>query len=167
MFNSWKCLDSYSLLSMVLSMTIRILLLVNLFNSSACFQGINKLTYEEPSAHNATGNLPKIENVITGEVLAGYYSDVQYTDATCSVIRYAESYALNACTPWIDGNSFRVSANSTHKATFLYSDFSCETLLRPYVESYSLQVCGNTYKTLSVTASYSTITSTAPLLSVW
>ena len=151
---------------MSLSVTIRILLLVNLINSSACFQAINKLTSEEPSAHNATDNQLKIENVITGEALAGYYSDVQYTDATCSVIRYAESYALNACTPWIDGKSFRVSANTTHKATFLYSDFTCETLLRRTVESNALQVCGNNYKTLSVTASYSTITSTAPLLSV-
>ena len=125
---------------------------------SAHSQGIDTLSHEEPS------NTASVQ-AVAGELLTGYYSDIQYSDAACSAVLYAESFPLNTCCPWIDGNSYQVSANSTHTATYIYSDYSCETLTSNSIESSVLQVCGKTLRTLSVTASYYAIKSSEPLLS--
>ena len=150
---------------MLLSTPLHMLLLGYLLSFSACCEGVTKLSDEEISTYSTSRNLTNTANVVTGELLTGYYLDIQYTDATCSNIRYAESYALNVCNPWIDGSSYQVFANSTHTATYTYSTISCTTLSGGFIESNALRVCGQNYKTFSVTHSYPTITSSAPLLS--
>jgi hypothetical protein len=152
---------------MLLSLILQILLVGNLLNCSSCLEGVKELSLEGTSTSNTRVNLENAANAITGELLAGYYSDIQYTDATCDVVRYAMSYQLNVCTPSIDGNSFQVLANSTHTATYIYSDYSCATLCSTAIKPDALQICGKSFKTHSVTADHSSviISSSAPLLS--
>ena len=152
---------------MLLSLILQIVLVGTLLNCSSCLEGVKELSLEETSTSNTRVNLGKAANAITGELLTGYYSDIQYTDATCDVIRYAKSYQLNVCTPSIDGNSFQVLANSTNTATYIYSDYSCATLSSTSIKPDALQICGKSFKTHSVTVDDSsvTISSSAPLLS--
>jgi Hint module len=152
---------------MWLSLILQIVLVGNLLNCSSCLEGVKELSLEETSTSNTRINLENAANAITGQLLAGYYSDILYTDATCDVIRYAKSYQLNVCTPSIDGNSFQVLANSTHTATYTYSDDSCAALSSTTIKPDALQICGKSFKTHSVTADHSsvTISSSAPLLS--
>ena len=159
--------ENCSGLPMLLPLILQIVLVGNLLNHSSCLEGVKELSHKEPSTSNTRGNLENLANVITGELLTGYYSDIQYTGAACDVIRYAKSYQLNVCTPSMDGSSFQVLANSTHTATYVYSDNSCATLSSTSIKPDALQICGKSFKTHSVTADHSsvTISSSAPLLS--
>ena len=159
--------ESCPVLPMLLSLILQIVLVGNLLNYSSCLEGVKEPCHEEPSTSNTRGNLENLANAITGELLTGYYSDIQYTDAACDAIRYAKSYQLNVCTPSMDGSSFQVLANSTHTATYVYSDNSCATLSSTSIKPDALQICGKSFKTHSVAADHSsvTITSSAPLLS--
>ena len=152
---------------MLLSLILQILLVGSLLNCSSSLEDVKELSLEETSTSNTRVNPENAAYTITGELLAGYYSEIQYTDATCDVIRYAKSYQLNVCTPSIDGNSFQVLANSTHTATYIYSDYSCAALFGITITPDALQICGKYFKTNSVTADHSsvTISSSAPLLS--
>jgi hypothetical protein len=144
-------------------LTLIILLLKIRLNSSASILRMESLTALESSMHITGSNITSFAT-LTGSLLAGYQTEILYTDATCSAVRYAESYPLNVCYPWIDGTSFYATSNGTHTAYKAYSDYSCAKLLGSSIYDQPLQICDQSYLSASVTASYPTIVSSSALL---
>ena len=145
-------------------LNLLILLLRIRLNSSTSI--MKNLTPEESFMHIAASNVANFA-ALTGTYLVGYYSDIFYTDAACSVVQYAESYQLNVCYPWTNGFSYITLSNGTHVISNRYDDYSCTGQPKIFtMYNDFLRVCGAGYRTISVTTSFSTITSSAPLLSV-
>ena len=134
-------------------------------NSSASVMEMMMLTPKASSVRTAAGNLTNFATTVTGTLLTGYFANIQYTDATCSIVRFAENYPLNECFPWSDGLSIKVSTNGTHFAINFFFDYSCTKTLRSALLPLQLRVCNTLYVTNSVTSSYLTIASSAALLS--
>ena len=146
-------------------LTLIILLLKIRLNSSASILRMRGLTPQESSMHTTGSNITSFASLsLTGSFLTGYQTYISYTDATCSVVRYAESYPLNECYPWISGSSFYFTSNGTHTAYRLYSDYSCAIFRATYLDYQPIRACDQYYSSASVTASYPTIVSSAALL---
>ena len=146
-------------------LTLIILLLKIRLNSSAKKRlRMERLTHLESSMHTTGSNITSFAT-LTGTLLTGYQTEIVYDDAACSIVRYAESYPLNVCYPWISGKSFYQTSNGTHSVYKSYSDYSCATLLGSKIYDQPLQVCNEDYESASVTTSYPTIVSSAALLS--
>jgi hypothetical protein len=143
-------------------LTLTILLLKIRLNSSASILRMERLTHLESSMHTTGSNITSFAT-LTGTLLTGYQTKIFYDDATCSIVRYAESYPLNVCFPWIGGASFYFTSNGTHSAIMVYSDYSCATLFDSLIVKFPLQICDD-YTSSSVTASYPTVVSSAALL---
>ena len=143
-------------------LTLLFLLLKIRLNSSASILRMESLTALESSMHTTASNITSFAT-LTGSLLKGYQTEIDYIDAKCSAVRYAESYPLNLCYPWIDGTSFYVTTNGTHTAFKLYSDYSCTILKGSYLYYQPLRDCDQ-YSSASVTASYPTIVSSSALL---
>jgi hypothetical protein len=144
-------------------LTLIILLLKIRLNSSASMLRMRGLTPQESSMHATGSNITSFAT-LTGSLLKGYQTEILYTDATCSAVRYAESYPLNVCFPWIDGASFYATSNGTHTAYQVYSDYSCEKLEYSFTFYRPTRACDQYYTSASVTASYPTIVSSSALL---
>ena len=144
--------------------TLLILLLNCHLNSSSSILKMERLTLEESSIHTTGGNVTNFSK-LTGTLLTGYTSWTRYTDATCSVVRYSESYPLNECFPWISGNSYKSLFNGTHIFETEYSDYSCTKQIDSYLIYSPPRVCDNDFMSTAITASYPTIASTKTLLS--
>ena len=144
-------------------LTLLVLLLKIRLNSSASILRMRGLTPQESSMHTTGSNITSFAT-LTGSLLKGYQTDILYTDATCSIVGYAESYPLNVCYPWIDGYSFYATSNGTHSSFKVYSDYSCAKLLGSSIYDQPLQICDQYYSSASVTASYPTIVSSSALL---
>ena len=145
-------------------LTLIVLLLKIHLNSSASMLRMEGLTHEKSSMHTTGGNITSFAT-LKGSLLKGFYTAIDYTDTTCSAVEYGESYPLNACVPWISGTSLYVTANGTHTASKVYSDYSCATLIRSRLYYEPIQTCGkDSVTTFSVTDSYPTIVSSAALL---
>jgi hypothetical protein len=144
-------------------LTLLFLLLKIRLNSSASIMRMESLTALEASMHTTGSNITSF-STLTGSLLTGYQTEIFYTDAKCSAVRYAESFPLNECFPWISGTSFYFTSNGTHTAYKAYSDYSC-TKLRGSSQYYQPnRVCDQYYSSASVTASYPTIVSSSALL---
>jgi hypothetical protein len=143
-------------------LTLIILLLKIRLNSSASILRMRGLTPQESSMHATGSNITSFAT-LTGSLLAGYQTDIYYTDAKCSAVQYAESYPLNVCYPWISGSSFFATSNGTHAAYKAYSDYSCTILTGSFLDYQPLRSCDD-YSSASVTASYPTIVSSSALL---
>ena len=128
--------------------------------SSASLLSMKKLTSEELPLHTNMTNLA----TLVGTSLAGYYSEVYYSDAACSAVQYADQYQLQVCSPWVTG-AFLNTFNGTHLLWNEYSDTSCTRFLSSSLYYVPIQVCGKGRLTVSVMTSSSTITSSTPLLS--
>ena len=144
-------------------LTLIILLLKIHLNSSASMLRMESLTQEKSSMHTTGGNITSFAT-LKGSLLTGFLTGIDYTDTTCSAIEYGESFPLNACVPWISGSIIYVTSNGTHTVQKFYSDYSCATLTRSYLYYDPLRTCGKYRYTVSVTASYPTIVSSAALL---
>ena len=144
-------------------LTLIVLLLKIRLNSSASILRIRGLTPQESSMHTTGSNITSFAT-LTGSLLTGYLTQIFYDDAKCSIVRYAESYPLNLCFPWIDGTSFYATSNGTHTAYKVYSDYSCAKLLGSTIYDQPLQICDQDYLSASVTAAYPTIVSSSALL---
>jgi hypothetical protein len=144
-------------------LTLIILLLKIRLNSSASILRMRGLTPQESSIHTTGSNITSFAS-LTGSFLTGYQTYISYTDATCSVVRYAESYPLNVCYPWISGSSFYFTSNGTHTAYRLYSDYSCAIFRASYLDYQPIRACDQYYSSTSVMASYPTIVSSSALL---
>ena len=144
-------------------LTLFVLLLKIRLNSSVSTLRMESLTPQTTSMHTTGGNITSFAT-LTGSLLTGYQTEIFYTDATCSVVRYAGSYPLNVCCPWIDGTSFYATSNGTHIAYRLYSDYSCVILLESDLYYSPIRACDQYYTSASVTASYPTIVSSSALL---
>jgi hypothetical protein len=125
---------------------------------------MESLTPQESSMHT-TGSDVTSYATLTGSLLSGYLTEITYTDATCSAVRYTEMYPLNVCFPWITGSSYYATCNGTHNVILMYSDYSCSTLQNSFIFSRSLIACDQDFSSGSVTATYPTIVSSAALLS--
>lgn len=145
-------------------LTLIILLLQISFNSSTSISGVSKLTPEESSVLTSGGNITSFASM-TGTYLSGYFTYIEYTDATCSAVQYAESYPLTMCYPWIDGFSFISMANGTHMLTNRYDDYYCKNQVNSRLSSATIIACNSDFRTAAVTTSYPTIKSSATLLS--
>ena len=145
-------------------LTLIILLLQISFNSSTSISGITKLTPEESLVLTDGGNITSFARM-TGTYLSGYFTYIEYTDATCSAVQYAESYPLTTCYPWIDGSSFISYANGTHMITNRFDDYYCKNQVNSRLSSATIQACDSDFRTAAVTTSYPTIKSSATLLS--
>ena len=143
-------------------LTLLVLLLKIRLNSSASMLRMESLTALESSMHTTDSNMTSFAT-LTGSLLTGYQTEIVYTDAKCSAVRYAESYPLNLCYPWISGYSYYYTSNGTHSEFKLYSDYSCTTLKGSYLYYQPLRSCDQ-YRSASVTASYPTIVSSSALL---
>jgi hypothetical protein len=144
-------------------LTLVVLLLKIHLNSSASLLSMESLTHEKSSMHTTGGNITSFAT-LKGSLLTGFYTEIFYTDTTCSAVEFGESYPLNACVPWIDGYSIYATTNGTHIAYKVYSDYSCATLTRSLLYNQPVRTCGKYSATVSVTASYPTIVSSAALL---
>jgi hypothetical protein len=144
-------------------LTVIILLLKMRLSSSASILRMERLTHLESSMHTTGSNITSFAT-LTGTFLTGYQTEIFYDDATCSIVRYAESFPLNACYPWIDGRSFYYTSNGTHNVVQAYLDYSCETLKASILFYNPIRACDEIYQSSSVTASYPTIVSSAALL---
>ena len=142
-----------------------ILLLEIYFIPSASVLEETTLTTKASSVHTAGSNITNFASTVKGTVLTGYYSYIQYTDAECSVVRYAENYPLNVCFPWVDGYSMKIYANGTHLAVNRFSDYSCANLVSVRIALDAPRVCDSFYETVSIAADYSTVASSTALLS--
>ena len=131
--------------------------------SSASLLSMKKLTAEEVPVYTAVANMTNLATLV-GPSLAGYYTEVYYSDAACSAVLYSEQFQLQVCTPWITAAFIR-TFNGTHMVMNDYSDTSCTRFLRSTLTYAPIQVCGKDRSTVSVTTSSSTITSSTPLLS--
>ena len=145
-------------------LTIIVLLLKIRLNSSASIMRMESLTPQE-SSMQTTGSSVTSYATLTGSLLSGYLTEITYTDATCSAVRYSEMYPLNVCFPWITGSSYYAMCNGTHNVILMYSDYSCSILQNSFIFSQSLLACDQDFSSGSVTASYPTIVSSAALLS--
>ena len=146
-------------------LTLIILLVQISFNSSASISGMTKLTPEESSLSTVGGNITSFARM-TGTYLSGYWTYIEYSDATCRAVKYAESYQLTMCYPWIDGSSFISMANGTHMITNRFDDYYCKNQVNSRLSKATVQACDkNDFQTTTVTTSYPTIKSSATLLS--
>ena len=143
-------------------LTLLVLLLKIRLNSSASILRMRGLTPQESSMHATGSNITSFAT-LTGSLLKGYQTDIFYTDAKCSIVAYAESYPLNVCYPWIDGNSFYATSNGTHAAYTAYFDYSCTMSRGSFISYQPIRACDQS-QTTSVTASYPTIVSSSALL---
>ena len=89
--------------------------------SSASLLSMKKLTAEEVPVYTAVANMTNLATLV-GPSLAGYYTEVYYSDAACSAVLYSEQFQLQVCTPWITGASFIATFNGTHTLTNTYRD---------------------------------------------
>jgi hypothetical protein len=144
-------------------LTLIVLLLNNCSNSSATILRMENLTPQESSIHTTGSNVTSFAS-LTGKLLTGFFTGIEYTDAKCSVVQYCESYSLNVCFPWISGYSFYFTSNGTHLASKVYSDYSCTILKTSSITKQPLRTCDRYYNSVSVTDSYPTIVSSAALL---
>ena len=143
-------------------LTLLVLLLKIRLNSSASILRMTSLTPLKSSMHTTGSNITSFAT-LTGSLLTGYHTEIFYNDAKCSAIRYAESYPLNVCFPWIDGTSFYFTSNGTHAAGKMYSDYSCALLKYSSTFYQPMRACEQ-YSSASVTASYPMIVSSSALL---
>lgn len=144
-------------------LTLIVLLLKIHLNSSASMLRMESLTHEKSSMHTTGGNVTSFAT-LKGSLLTGFYTGIDYTDTTCSVVEYGQSFPLNTCVPWISGTSIYYTTNGTHTAFKVYSDYSCATLTRSRLFDEPVRTCGEYPTTVSVTDSYPTIVSSAALL---
>lgn len=144
-------------------LTLIVLLLKIRLNSSASIVRMKSLTHDKTTMHTTGGNITSFAT-LKGSLLTGFFTGIDYTDTTCSAVAYAESYPLNACVPWINGVSLYYTTNGTHVAEKVYSDYSCALLARSYLYYQPVRACGEDSTTISVTASYPTIVSSAAFL---
>ena len=159
------CPESTAVMSQSMYLLFLFVLLLHIHSvSSASLLSMKKLTPEELLVHTTGANMTNLATLV-GPSLAGYYTEVYYSDAACSAVLYSEQYQLQVCYPWITGASFITTFNGTHMVTNLYSDTSCTRFLRSTLTYAPIQVCGKDRSTVSVTTSSSTITSSTPLLS--
>ena len=131
--------------------------------SSASLLSMKKLTPEELPVHTSGANMTNLATLL-GTSLAGYYTEVYYSDAACSAVQYADQYQLQVCTPWVTG-SFKNTFNGTHLLWDTYYDALCSRYASSTLYYVPIQVCGKNRLTVSVTTSASTITTSKPLLS--
>ena len=117
-------------------LSVMTLLLEIHLNSAASVNVMMKLTPEESLMHTSWANVSNFASTVAGTLLTGYFSNIHYTDATCSVVRDAQSYKLNTCFPMPDGFSARAIANATHLNINYFTVYSCTV-------SYSSEVVYN------------------------
>ena len=159
------CPESASVMSQSFHLLFLFVLLLHIHSiSSASLLSMKKLTTKEVPVHTAGANMTNLATLV-GTSLAGYYTEVYYSDAACSAVLYSEQYQLQVCYPWITGPSFMTTFNGTHMVTNRYSDTSCTRFIRSSLYYGPFQVCGEGRLTVSVTTSSPTITSSTPLLS--
>ena len=145
-------------------LTLIVLLLKIRLNSSVSIMRMESLTPQTTSMHTTGGNITSFAT-LQGSLLTGFFTGIDYTDTTCSAVEYGESYPLNVCVPSINGYSIYRATNGTHLAYKTYSDYSCATLTRSGIYYQPVRACGEEdATTISVTASYPTIVSSAAFL---
>ena len=160
----FTCPESTEVMSQSMHLLFLFVLLLYIHSiSSTSLLSMKKLTREELLVHTTGANMTNLATLV-GPSLAGYYTEVYYSDAACSAVLYSEQYQLQVCTPWINGASFIATFNGTHTLTNTYRDTSCTIFLRNFLAYGPIQVCGRGL-TVSVTTSSPTITSSTPLLS--
>ena len=152
------------MLQIVRHLTLIILLLKIRLNSSSSILRMRGLTPQVTSMHTTGGNITSFAT-LQGSLLTGFFTGIDYTDTTCSAVVYGVSYPLNVCVPWINGNSINYATNGTHLAYKIYSDYLCARLTRSGIYYQPVRACGEEDEsTVSVTASYPTIVSSAAFL---
>jgi hypothetical protein len=147
-------------------LSVMTLLLEIHLNSAASVNVMMKLNPKESLVRTAGANVSSFASTVTGTVLTGYFSNIHYTDSTCSVVQYAQSYKLNTCFPMSDGYSGRVIMNATHWNINYFTDCSCTISHSTKLVYSPIRACDKFYETLSVSSSYSKIVSSAALLDV-
>ena len=147
-------------------LSVMTLLLEIHLNSAASVNVKMKLNPKVSLVRTAGTNVSNFASTVTGTLLTGYFSNIRYTDSTCSVVRDAQKYKLNTCFPMPDGFSGRVIKNRTHWNINYFTDYSCKVFHSTNLVYSPLRACDKFYVTVSVTDSYSKIVSSAALLDV-